>query len=199
MGVILAHGAPVCAQSAESGKLISLNFQNAPVTMVLKTLFATAQADYRIDPDVQGSVNIALNDVPFVSALHSLLRSANPPLTFDYADGVYEVKVKHSVPAATVAAVDSTSGGMTADSNSEDTTTDDRRWYKLPIDHADVTLILQYVGVTKGVFVIPSEPGERSGTNRGGLGSASSGLGSAGMNGPNSLAGLTGFGGGVRG
>lgn len=105
---VMASG--VCAVPARSqspvpvdavAKRVSLNFQNAPVQTVLKTLFGGVGFNNSIDQNVVGTVTIDVRDVSFPVALRSLLRAANPPLAYDISDNIYHIYVKSvAVPDA---------------------------------------------------------------------------------------------------
>lgn len=92
--------APIGARAQQvdpnANKPISLNFEQAPIQNVLKAIFSSVGANYSVDPDVQGNVNIQMNNVGFDAALQSLLSSMNPPLTYDYdpASNTYHVRVR---------------------------------------------------------------------------------------------------------
>jgi len=55
---------PAVAQAADSNadKPISINMQNTPIQAVLKALFNSVGANYSIDADVSGNVNITMNN-----------------------------------------------------------------------------------------------------------------------------------------
>ena len=170
---------PAAATNAD--KKISLNFQNAPVQTVLKTLFNSIGANNSIDSDVQGPVNVTMNNVTFDVALRSLLRAANPPLTNDQTDNVYHVRVKR---AAAPAAPTYGGGGtqVTPASTTAKTSNSDKRIYKLPVDHMDVALLI-YLNVftdDKVVTLVPSYGTEVNSGNQGGQGGQGGGFGGQG-------------------
>ncbi|BDI31253.1 hypothetical protein CCAX7_33040 [Capsulimonas corticalis] len=177
---------PAAATNAD--KKISLNFQNAPVQTVLKTLFNSVGANNSIDPDVQGPVNVTMNNVTFDVALRSLLRAANPPLTYDLTDNVYHVRVKRrDTPATTY-----TNGGRqtaTTTTTSSTTSDADKRLYKLPVDHMDVAFLIYFIGDQKGISVVPaygSETQNSSNGSSGGGGGFGGGQGGGGFGGGSS-------------
>ncbi|MEO7901523.1 MAG: hypothetical protein ABIZ35_15475 [Capsulimonas sp.] len=186
---------PAAATNAD--KKISLNFQNAPVQTVLKTLFNSIGANNSIDADVQGPVNVTMNNVTFDVALRSLLRAANPPLTYDLTDNVYHVRVKRAAAPATTPF---NNGGalVTPASTPGKTNNSDKRLFKLPVDHMDVAALI-YLNVftdEKMVTLVPSYGTEvnSSGGNNGNNGGNNNGGGSGGFGG-----GSGGFGGGSGG
>jgi hypothetical protein len=187
---------PAAATNAD--KKISLNFQNAPVQTVLKTLFNSIGANNSIDADVQGPVNVTMNNVTFDVALRSLLRAANPPLTYDLTDNVYHVRVKRAAAPATTPF---NNGGalVTPASTPGKTNNSDKRLFKLPVDHMDVAALI-YLNVftdEKMVTLVPSYGTEvsNSGGSNGNSGGNNNGGGSGGFGGGSS----GGFGGGSSG
>ncbi len=188
----LLNAGPASAQTAGTApaKNVSLNFQNAPIQTVLHTLFTSEGINNSIDQDVQGSVSISVNDVPFDVALRTLLRSANPPLTFDRDNGIYHIKVQRYEAAAAV--TPTTTPGTTAggsDTTSGDTTAQGR-YYRIAINHYDafyMAEMLYQAGVKKAAPVrVPSDPlSGSSGQNgqSGGYGGQSGGFGGGGFGG----------------
>jgi hypothetical protein len=191
---------------AIADKPISLNFQNAPVQTVLKALFSSVGANYSVDPEVQGNVNISLNNVSFVAALRSLLRAANPPLTVNLSDGVYQIKVKK------VEVTQPDQGSAYQGSSSKDTGDNSssgnspKRLRSIPIDHYDVASLLPFIQFMftkgQGVKVVPSVSGMSGGSGGGGMGGgggmATGGMGGAGGGMSMGGGGMGGMGGGMR-
>jgi len=94
---ILFSAAPVLAQESESAnKKVTLNLENADLRYALKLLFTSAGANYTLDQAVQGTVTVSLTDVPFRTALESVLRSTQTtsPLTYRVEDKVYIISPK---------------------------------------------------------------------------------------------------------
>jgi hypothetical protein len=79
-----------------SSRRVTLNLENADLKYALKLLFTSAGANYTLDSGVQGIVTVSLTDVPFRTALESLLRSAQfqTPLTYRIENGVYNVGLR---------------------------------------------------------------------------------------------------------
>src|SRR5437870_5752019 len=77
-------------------KRVTLNLENADLRYALKLLFNSVGANFTLDAFAQGTVTVALRDVPFKTALESLLRSTSTqnPLTYRVEDGVYYITVK---------------------------------------------------------------------------------------------------------
>jgi hypothetical protein len=204
--ITVATPRPVFAQAADANadKPISINMQNTPIQAVLKALFNSVGANYSIDSDVQGNVNITMNNVGFLAALRSILHATNPPLTYDYTDGVYHIRVKKqevvtnpNTPGTGEPSNPNTPGSPTTAS------TGDKRFYKLPIDHYDVLEMARLIA-TAGqptVDVVPSSIGA-SGQMGGGMGSTmGGGMGSigGGISTPGMGGGMGSFGGGGMG
>ena len=92
----LAAAQDTGAGIASSGKRVSLKVDGADLRAALKLMFASAGANYSLDAGVQGKVTVSLDDVPFRTALESVLRSteSTAPLSYRIEDGVYHVFVK---------------------------------------------------------------------------------------------------------
>ena len=58
-----------------TGDPVSMDFQNAPLRAVLRTLAEISGLNIVIDPQVDGSVDVALTDVPWDQALDIILRA----------------------------------------------------------------------------------------------------------------------------
>jgi type IV pilus assembly protein PilQ len=65
------------AQKQYTGNPVSLDFQNADLRSVLRTFAEISGLNMVIDPNVQGSVDIVLTDVPWDQALDTILRANN--------------------------------------------------------------------------------------------------------------------------
>src|SRR5438874_7455468 len=94
-----ANYGPAQAQEAKQDvpqKKVTLNLENADLRYALKLLFTSAAVNYTLDQAVQGSVTVALTDVPFRTALESVLRStqSQAPLTYRVEDQVYVITPK---------------------------------------------------------------------------------------------------------
>lgn len=66
-----------------TGNPVSLDFQNADLRSVLRTFAEISGLNMVIDPNVQGSVDIVLTDVPWDQALDTILRANNLGYTVD--------------------------------------------------------------------------------------------------------------------
>jgi hypothetical protein len=93
---------PAAAQRTEARspgavtKRVSLKVDAADLRQALKLLFNSVGVSYTLDPAVQGQVTASLTDVPFRTALESLLRSTSSltKLTYRVEDNVYYVVPK---------------------------------------------------------------------------------------------------------
>src|SRR5437879_1449458 len=97
--VLGAGGSRALAQAAQEtpeNKRISLNLENADIRYALRLLFTSAGVNFNIDNAVQGSTTVSLTDVPFKTALESVLRSTSTtnPLTYRKEDNIYYVSPK---------------------------------------------------------------------------------------------------------
>ena len=100
-------GSPISASAqgaggksqAVSDKRVTLKVDAADIRSALKLLFDSAGANYTLEQSVQGAVTISLQDVPFRTALESVLRSTESavPLTYRIEDGVYNI-VPRAIP-----------------------------------------------------------------------------------------------------
>jgi hypothetical protein len=162
----------------DTTKKISLTFTNAPIQTVLKTLFASEGLNYTIDQEVQGSVSVDINNVSFDTALHSLLRATNPPLTYDIEAGnIYHIKVKQEA-----AAVGPTQVG-TYESTSSDAGGDVQyNLYKIPIDRYDASVIAMILNTYNTPGISTVGPNTVSAARAGG-GAGAGGAGGAGASG----------------
>ena len=72
------------------GPRVTLNLESASIADALKLLFRATGYNYTLDESVvQGYVTVSLKDVTFETALRTVLRAANPPLTYRVDGGVY--------------------------------------------------------------------------------------------------------------
>src|SRR5437763_16361793 len=89
------------AQSANQtgNKRVTLSVENADLRYALKLLFTSAGLNYTLNQAVRGTATVSLSDVPFRTALESLLRSSQSttPLTYRVEDGVYIIHPKVDV------------------------------------------------------------------------------------------------------
>lgn len=202
---------PALAQDAgttttEPTKAISLNLVNVPVQAALRTLFSSAGIrNYSIKSDVQGFANINVSEVPFSLALRQLLSSVNPPLSYTVDNGTYIVSVQQAAAPVPLPAPPFGSGptGPSTDPNSGatggDTTSQPKRFYRIPIDKYDAFVIAKLLADTGKIIqvpiniVVPSAGGGAGGGNGGQNGGFGGGLTS-----PVTTVGGSGFGGGGR-
>lgn len=170
---------PVSAQAAttpDTSKKISLTVTQAPIQSVLKTLFGSEGVNYTIDQDVQGNVTVDINEVTFDTALHALLRSTNPPLTYTIeGDNIYHVKVKQADTTGS-------GNGITPTGDLPPTASADYSLYKIPIDRYDATYIAMLlanggniVNVGPNSVIGSASGGGAGGQRNGGLGTTANG------------------------
>ena len=82
------------AASTDTNNKISLTFNHTPIKSALKILFGSEGINYSTDQDVQGEVTVDIINVTFNTALHAVLRSANPQLTYNFIGPIFHLKVK---------------------------------------------------------------------------------------------------------
>ena len=81
------------------GPKVTLNLESASIADALKLLFRATGYNYTLDESVvQGYVTVSLKDVSFETALRTVLRAANPPLTYRVDGGVYIISPKIEMP-----------------------------------------------------------------------------------------------------
>jgi len=209
-GMTMVATRPAVAQAADANadKPISINMQNTPIQAVLKALFNSVGANYSIDADVAGSVNITMNNVGFLAALRSILHSTTPALTYDYTDGVYHIRVKKqdtSQPSNPIVVSNDPGNGGGTGSSTGTPSGSAARFYKMPVDHYDVVEMARLIATSsvKGGFdIVPagigaSGQGGASGNGSGGGSpSMSGGIGGSMGGGGMSMGGGMGMGGG---
>lgn len=81
----------------ESENLVTLDFRDADVGDVLRTLFKDSGASYALPPEVKGRVTVSLNDVQFSVALRTILDQVKA--TFRREGNVYSILLAADVPA----------------------------------------------------------------------------------------------------
>jgi hypothetical protein len=91
---LVLFGLSVSAMAQEptsgGGPRVTLNLESASIVDALKLLFRATGYNYTLDESVvQGYVTVSLKDVSFETALRTVLRAANPPLTYRVDGGVY--------------------------------------------------------------------------------------------------------------
>jgi len=128
VALCVAAFAPVRAQQPPQGEAtVTLNLESASVTDALKLLFRSTGYNYSLDESVtQGSVTVRLDKIPFTTALRTVLRAANPPLTYRVEGGVYVI-----TPKATETTVE------VAETNPVEDITTKMRTEKIVVQHLD--------------------------------------------------------------
>lgn len=172
VGVLLIGGAtlgsgPTVAQgmtASASNQRVTLNFSNAPIQTVLRTLFKSTGKNFAIDPAVHGMVNVNLADVSFDTALRTLLAATNPPLASDVQNGIYHITRKIVTPPVITAA---RPARPTAPEKKEALNS-----YSIPVDSYDAGILASMLNPRASVQIIPPNyvnPGGTTGANgRGG-------------------------------
>lgn len=167
-------------------KKVSLEIQDADVRDALKLLFdAAGVQNYTVASDVQGTVTVKLTDVPFETALRSILDQVDA--TYSFEAGLIRI-FKREKPTVT----------PTTEQPSIQTTKVTR---KIPILHADPYLIALLLSGQGAQFGIPPEwstaaTGGFGGFGGGGFGGGGFGGGGFGGGGFGAGYGGGGFGGG---
>src|SRR2546421_9535713 len=184
LAVMVLPAAPVLAQGQETtapDKKVTLNLENADLRYALKLLFTSAGVNYTLDQAVQGTVTVSLTDIPFRTALASVLRSTQTtsPLTYRVEDQVYIIS-----PKIEVVDVGNVQGEEPAN------TTPKTRLTKVPLNFISIDDLLN-AGLIFGIITTGSQ--YQSGFG-GGLGGGFGGGGQGGFGG-----GQGGFGGGMGG
>lgn len=142
-GTTLGGPLPGTQNNAENSRTYSINFHNASAQVIFDKLFAAVGANYVVSNDASSIIisDINISNVSFMDALRTVCRAASPPLTFDYTDGVYHIKIKHVE-----------SGSEAANQKF------DRRYYKLPIDNLGADEFLSHLRQysLEGVLTLPA-------------------------------------------
>lgn len=96
--IVLASALPAIApaqteKSDLTSKRVTLNLEGADLRYALKLLFSSVGVSYILDQTAQGVVTVSLTDVPFRTALESILRSTQSqnPLSYRVEDGIYHI------------------------------------------------------------------------------------------------------------
>lgn len=192
----LLMGAPMkaCAQGTDPRDFIvpSVEFEDAPIQDAVKLLCRQAKANYVMAQDVAGTVNTSLTNVPFETALRSILNQVDA--TWRLEGGVYNIIRKP---------VENTGIGAGPDTTTAPTTTQSKIPRRIRIRHADPALIFYLLGGDSNTNAYrepemsstPSISGGGGGLGGGGFGGGGFGGGGFGGGG-NSGFGGGGFGGG---
>jgi type II secretory pathway component GspD/PulD (secretin) len=132
------------AKKAAGQKLITLNFNEAPIRTALETMFQAAGVGYSISSQVFGNVNLNVQSVPIDVALRAMLRSSEQPLSYEVIGNVYIVKPQpvsstapQAVPpSAPVSPGSSGSAAPNACAASAAANPTERHWFKVIVQHA---------------------------------------------------------------
>jgi hypothetical protein len=172
------------APNIEAEKRVSLQFKDVPIGNAIAVLFEGI--NHVVEPGVQGTVTLVLNDVPFTDALQALLKASG--LTARKESGVYYVGPRKELPtdAAAQASVVPDSEVQVQRSKIPE---------KISIGYADVQEIGSYLGAQIGASQRNS-----SGMGGGMMGGMGGGImGGMGMGGGMMGGGMGGMGGGMGG
>lgn len=160
------------AQDPDDKIIPSLDLDQADVRDALKIIFKNAGYDYSVDQQVQGTVTVHFQNVPFETAIRNVLRQVGA--TYRIEVGIYNVI---PVPPPEIP-IDTIDVGDIAP-------TEVIR--KIPIMHADPSLIVRIltgvsdIGDAPESTLVPLGGGGRGNGGRGGgLGGGSGGFGSGG-------------------
>ena len=143
--LLAGGGLSARAQTGVEAKPISFSVSQVPVQNALRTLFAKAGVRSVIAPDVQGTVNLSLDGVPFSVALKQVLGSVSPPLTAELQAGVYHVQ------GGAQASLEATPAAFPAPA--EDAGQDN--FYKIGIKHYDAGVIADAMTRRGGIILLP--------------------------------------------
>jgi hypothetical protein len=184
--LVLVLGTVSPAYSQQEGgqpPRITLNLESASVADALKLLFRSVGYNYTLDESVVGGyVTVSLKDVTFETALRTILRSANPPLTYRVDGGVYIITPRVETYETT-----------TAEPLVEEQPQPQIRTEKITLQHLDSLAIAQLLG--GGAVALNQTGWTYSGGGYGGFGGGWGGYGGFG----GGWGGLGGFGGGWGG
>jgi len=185
--VVLA-GATVSTVAQESGSpRVTLTLESASIADALKLLFRSTGYNYTLDESVvQGYVTVSLKDVTFETALRTILRSANPPLTYRVDGGVYVISPKVE-----------TYESSPAEPQVEEPSQPQVRTEKITLQHLDSLAIAQVLG--GGAVALNQSGWTYSGGGYGGYGGYGGFGGGYGGFGGGFGGGYGGFGGGFGG
>ncbi|MDW8321555.1 MAG: hypothetical protein RMM08_09335, partial [Armatimonadota bacterium] len=178
--VLVSVVVPVVAQEGSSPR-VTLTLESASIADALKLLFRSTGYNYTLDESVvQGYVTVSLKDVTFETALRTILRAANPPLTYRVDGGVYIISPRVETYEPT-----------SAEPQMEEPPQPQVRTEKITLQHLDSLAIAQILG--GGAVALNQTGWTYSGGGYGGFGGGYGGFG-GGFGG-----GYGGFGGGYGG
>lgn len=126
IGLTLLGAAPMASAQNDprDQNIASIELMDAPVRDALKTLFKMVNVSYTIAADVQGTVTVSLKNVPFETALRNILGQVDA--TYRVEGGVFNI-IKKELDTTTT-------NPQTPD---QITPTDQKRLYRIKIQHAD--------------------------------------------------------------
>ena len=139
LALVLGTAGPASSQQGggETPR-ITLNLESASIADALKMLFRSVGYNYTLDESVVGGyVTVSLKDVTFETALRTILRSANPPLTYRVDGGVYIITPKVETPEL-----------VGTEYTSEELPQPQVRTEKITLQHLDSLAIAQLLGGT---------------------------------------------------
>ncbi|MDW8290322.1 MAG: hypothetical protein RMM06_06330, partial [Armatimonadota bacterium] len=187
--LVLVMGIVTPASSQQGGAespRITLNLESASVADALKLLFRSVGYNYTLDESVVGGyVTVSLKDVTFETALRTILRSANPPLTYRVDGGVYIITPRVETPETTV-----------TETLQEEAPQPQLRTEKITLQHLDSLAIAQLLG---GNAIALNQTGWTYSGGYGGYGGYGGFGGYGGYGGFGGYGGYGGFGGGWGG
>lgn len=195
-GFALVASSPIAHAQNDMGNtnVPSVDFQDAPVRDVIRALFkSVGLTNYTIAQDVQGTVTISMKNMPLDTVLRNILNQVDA--TWRVEAGAYNIIKKEQN-------VDTGGGaGLPTD---QIPTTDQRRLYRIKIQHADpqyVYMLLRgEMGFGNGPEISALSGGGFGGGGSGGFGGGGQGgFGGGGFGGGFGGGGQGGFGGGSGG
>lgn len=192
MTLMMAAPLPAMAQDDPRERIVqSLELDQADIRDALKLLFRMVQANYSVNPDVQGTVTISLQNVPFETALRAVLNQVDG--TWRVEGGIYNI-IKKPTEAPIVPGVDPTLGGGTAPQQNNVP----RRIKLRSADPYLILLLISQSSPSADVFLQPEMSTMPSGGGQGGgMGGNTGGFGGGFGGSPGGMGG--GFGGGGGG
>jgi type II secretory pathway component GspD/PulD (secretin) len=151
-------GAPMkaMAQIDIGDKIIpSLEFSDADVRDALRALFKSVGANYNINSEVQGTVTVSLQNVPFDTALRNILSQVNA--TYKVEGGIYQIILKPT-----------DKGPDTIDSSEVPTTTKKNLPQRIKIKSIDPATLFKLLNAEWDPFMEPETSTTRVSSNLGG-------------------------------
>lgn len=192
MTLMMAAPLPAMAQDDPRDRMVSsLELDQADIRDALKLLFRMVQANYTVNPDVQGTVTISLQNVPFETALRAVLNQVDA--TWRVEGGIYNI-IKKAEPAPVTPGVDPTLGNTTPQQNNVP-----RRIKLRSADPYLILLLISQSSPSADVFLQPEMSTYPQGGGGGGGGMGGNGGFGGGYGGGNGGMGGGGFGGGGMG